>query len=80
MLLEYFSTIYKEDNLGLNNVTKISTICELLNRQQVGKTLFFEYCKLLSLDLTISVTTTTSERSFSVMNRIKIYQNCTMTQ
>jgi DNA repair protein RadC len=53
---------------------------ELLNIEQVGKTIFCEYCKLLSLYLTIPTTTATAERSFSALNRIKTYLRCTMTQ
>jgi len=40
MLPDYFSTVNKEKNLNLKRITKISTICELLNTEPVGKTLF----------------------------------------
>jgi hypothetical protein len=40
MLPDYFSTVNKETNLNLKGITKISTICELLNTEPVGKTLF----------------------------------------
>jgi hypothetical protein len=42
--------------------------------------MFCEYSKLLSLYLTIPVTTATAERPFSVMNRIKTYLRCIMSQ
>jgi hypothetical protein len=80
MLPDYFSTINKQKNLGLKKITKIATVCELLNTQQVAKAMFCEYSKLLSLYLTIPVTTATAERSFSVMNRIKTYLRCIMSQ
>ena len=80
MLPNYFLTVSKEKNLNLKRITKISTICGLLNIEQVGKTLFCEYRKLLSLYLTIPTTTATVERTFSALNRIKTYLRCTMTQ
>ncbi|CAF1384080.1 unnamed protein product [Rotaria magnacalcarata] len=80
MLPDYFSSINKEKKLGLKKITKISTVCELLNAQQLGKTMFYEYCKLITLYLTVPVTTATAERSFSVLNRIKTYLRCTMSQ
>jgi hypothetical protein len=64
LLLIFYQIIFKK-------ITKISAICELLNIQPVGKTMFYEYSKLLSLYLTIPVTRATAKRSFSVMNRIK---------
>ena len=42
--------------------------------------MFYEYNQLLLLYLTVPVTTATAERSFSVLNRIKTYLRCTMTQ
>ena len=42
--------------------------------------MFYEYCKLITLYLTAPVTTATAERSFSVLNRIKTYLRCTMSQ
>ena len=43
MLPDYFSSINKEKKLGLKKITKISTVCQLLNAQQIGKTMFYEY-------------------------------------
>ncbi|CAF1474490.1 unnamed protein product [Rotaria sordida] len=80
MLPDYFSTVNKQKNLNLKRITKISTICELLNIEPVGKNLFCEYRKLLLLYLTIPTTTATAERSFSALNRIKTHLRCTMTQ
>ena len=80
MLPDYFPSISKEKKLGLKKITKISTVCQLLNAQQIGKTMFYEYCKLITLYLTVPVTTATAERSFSVLNRIKTYLRCTMSQ
>ncbi|CAF1986455.1 unnamed protein product [Rotaria magnacalcarata] len=80
MLPDYFSRINKEKKLGLKKITKISTVCELLNAQQLGKSMFYEYCKLITSYLTVPATTVTVERAFSVLNRIKAYLRCTMSQ
>ncbi|CAF2675289.1 unnamed protein product [Rotaria sp. Silwood2] len=80
LLPDYFSTVNKQTNLNLKRITKISTICELLNTEPVGKNLFCEYRKLLLLYLTIPTTTAAAERSFSALNRIKTHLRCTMTQ
>ena len=80
MLPDYFSSINKEKKLGLKKITKISTVCQLLNAQQIGKTMFYEYRKLITLYLTVPVATATAKRSISVLNRIKTYLRCTMSQ
>jgi hypothetical protein len=73
MLSDYFSSINKEKNLGIKQITKISTICQFLNTYQIGKSMFDEYNQFLLLYLTIPVTTATAERSFSALNRIKTF-------
>ena len=45
MLPDYFSSINKEKKSGLKKITKTSTVCQLLNAQQIGKTMIYEYCK-----------------------------------
>ncbi|CAF4270051.1 unnamed protein product [Rotaria sp. Silwood2] len=80
LLPDYFSTINLEKNFGLKKISKIQTVCDLLNAQSIGKSMFHEYCKLLRLYLTVPITTATAERCFSVMNRIKTYLRSTMTQ
>jgi hypothetical protein len=81
MLSDYFSTVNKKEKktFNLKRITKISTICEFLNEEQVGKSLFCEYRKLLLLHLTIP-TTTTTKRSFSALNRIETCLHDTMIQ
>jgi uncharacterized membrane protein (DUF106 family) len=37
MLSDYFSAINKQKNLDLKKITKIATVSELLNTQQVAK-------------------------------------------
>ena len=47
---------------------------------KIGKTMFYEYYKLITLYLTVPVTTATAERWFSVHNRVQTYLRCTMSQ
>ncbi|CAF1563499.1 unnamed protein product, partial [Didymodactylos carnosus] len=80
MLTDYLLIINLENNFGIRKISKIQTICDLLNVQSVGKAMFCEFSTLIRLYLTIPVTTATAERSFSVMNRIKTYLRSSMTQ
>ena len=62
-------------------VTKIQTICDVLNDQSgVKKTLLTEVHKLLRIYYTIPVTTASAKRSFSVLKCIKTYLRISMTQ
>ncbi|CAF3278864.1 unnamed protein product [Rotaria socialis] len=61
MLPDYLSVIRKEKKMALKKIPKISTICEVLNTQSIGKSMFSEFSKVLSLYLTIPVTTATTE-------------------
>ncbi|CAF2781386.1 unnamed protein product [Rotaria sp. Silwood2] len=69
MIPDYFSVINLENNFSIKKITKIQTICDLLNVQSVGKSMFCEYTTLIRLYLTVPVTTATAEHSFSTMNR-----------
>ncbi|CAF2033434.1 unnamed protein product [Rotaria magnacalcarata] len=80
MIPDCFSVINLENNFGIKKITKIQTICDLLNVQFVGKCMFCEYTTLIRLYLTVPVTTATAERSFSAMNRVKTYLRSSMTQ
>ncbi|CAF3928477.1 unnamed protein product [Rotaria sp. Silwood1] len=55
-------------------------ICEILNTCDIGKKIFQEFDKLIRLYLTIPVTTATSERAFSVLDRVKNTLRSCMTQ
>jgi hypothetical protein len=66
--------------MNIKQITKISTVCEILNACQIGKQMFKEYHKLLKLYLTIPVTTATVERTFSALNRIKNVLRSSMNQ
>ena len=80
MLPDYLAIINSENNFGIKKITKIQTICDLLNAQSVGKTMFCEFTTSIRLYLTVPVTTATAERSFCVMYRIKTYLRSSITQ
>ena len=68
------------DGIQIREVTKIQTICDVLNQQPSIKAMLSEVHKLILLYLTIPVTTATAERSFSALKRIKTYLRNSMTQ
>ena len=64
----------------IKKVTNVRTVCQLLNECTGAKSLCSELDKLLKVFLTIPVTTATSERTFSVMRRLKTFLRSSMTQ
>lgn len=62
---------------SIKKVTKVDTICDVLNDQPYMLT---EVHKLLKIYFTIPVTTAIAERSFSALKRIKTYLRNSMTQ
>jgi len=80
MIFDFFQTVIRDNEVGIKQVTKISTIIDVFNAQPIGKSIFHQYSRLLQLYLTVPVTTATAERSFSVMNRMKTCLRSTMTQ
>ena len=68
------------DAIQSREVTKVQTICNFFKEQPGVKSLQSEVHKLLKLYLTIPVTTSTAERSFSALKRIKTYLRSSMTQ
>ena len=65
---------------GIRNITKITTICEIMNSSDLGKSMFTEVHKLLTIYLTVPMTSATAERTFSSLRRLKNYLRSTMTQ
>ncbi len=63
-----------------HQITKISTICEILNSYDVGKQMFMESDKLIKLYLILPFTTATAERAFSTLNRLESTLRTPMTQ
>lgn len=68
------------DGIPIHQVTRIQTLCDILNTQSCLKTLLSEVHKLLKIYLTIPVTTASSERNFSALKCIKTYLRNSMTQ
>lgn len=64
----------------LKEVTKVGTICDVLNEQPGIQKLLTEVHKLIKVYYTIPVTTASAERSFSALKRIKTYLRNSMTQ
>jgi hypothetical protein len=58
------------NGINVKQVTRISTICDIFNEQPSSKKLLSEVHTLLKIYLTIPVTTSTAERSFSALKRI----------
>ena len=65
---------------GIKQVTKVSTICEVMNSSDLGKSMFTEVHKLLTIYLTVPMTSATAEQTFSSLWRLKNYLRSTMTQ
>lgn len=68
------------NGIRIREVTRIHTLCDILNTQSCLKTLLSEVHKLLKIYLTIPVTTASSECNFSAPKRIKTYLRNSMTQ
>lgn len=65
---------------SIKKVTSIRTIIELFNSNSFSKSLLSQVDKLLRLYLTVPLTSSTAERSFSTLRRLKNYLRSTMTQ
>ena len=63
----------------VKRVTSIRTICEAMHAHMIRQ-MFSEVHKLLRLYLTIPITSSTSERSFSALRRLYTYLRSTMTE
>ena len=64
----------------IKQVTCIQTLCQVFNNHPSMKILLTELHKLLRIYLTIPVTTSTAEQSFSALRRIKTYLRTSMSQ
>ncbi len=80
MISDFFKSVINTKQLKIKQITKISTICEILNLVDIGKQMFQEYHKLIKLYLTIPVSTATAERTFSALNRLKNALRASMGQ
>ena len=66
-------------NCSIKKVTNIRTITDAMTKSTIYQNMLCELNKLLLLYLTISVTTTTVERSFSSLRRVITYLRNTMS-
>ena len=66
--------------VAIKKVTNVRTLCDVMNSNPAAKSMCPEVHALLKLYMTIPVTTSTAERTFSTMRRIKTYLRSTMTQ
>ena len=80
MLPDLLHTANKEHQLGIKKVTSISTLCQVFNSCNYGKTMLNEVHQLLRIYITVSMTTATAERTFSIFRQLKNYLQSTMTQ
>ena len=72
-------TYNKESKTPLKKVTKISTVCEVLNKKPTSKKCLPEILKLLQIYFNIALVSASAERSFSVMKRIKTWLRSSTT-
>ena len=61
-------------------VTNDRTLCDVMNEVSTSKEMFSEVINLLTIFFVIPVTTSTTERSFSVLRHLKTCLQTTMTQ
>ena len=69
-----------ENNLPITKVTNVRTICSIMAEISLGKEMLSEVVRLIKLFYTIPVTTSTAERTFSALRRLKTYLRTTMSQ
>ena len=65
---------------GIKKITKVRTICEVMNSSDLGNSMFTEVDKLFPIYLTVPMTSATAEQMFSSLQRLKNYLRSTMTQ
>ena len=72
--------VVKLHNPRIRKVTSVRTVCDAMNVNETHKGMLAEVHKLLRLYLTIPVTSSTSERTFSALRRLLTYLRSTMTE
>ena len=61
-------------------MTNARTICSIMAEISLGKEMLSEVVRLIKLFYIIPVTTSTAERTFSALRRLKTYLRTTMSQ
>jgi len=64
----------------IHKVTSVRALCEAMNVNKTYKLMLSEVHKLLCLYLTVPITSSTCERTFSVLKRLLTYLRSTMTE
>ena len=77
--LKLLNQYIKATNEEIKEVTSMRTIANAVSSCQVGRKMLSEVATLLQLYFTIPVTTTTAERSFSALRRLKTWLRSTMS-
>ena len=77
--LSMLQDVIKTCSLSAKEVTNVRTIVQGMNKSRIYKGMLVEVDKLLKLYLTFPITTSTAERSFSSLCRIKTFLRNTMT-
>lgn len=72
--------VIKEACPEVKKVTSVQTVCDAMNTKETYTSVLSEVHKLLRLYLTIPVTSSTAERTFSVLKRLLTYLRSTMTE
>ena len=78
--LQMLQDAIKGGNDRIKQVTKVQTICDVLNDCPGIKRMLSEVHKLLKIYYTVPVTTSSAVRCFSGLRRIKTYLRNSMTQ
>ena len=64
----------------IKKVTNVRTICDVMNDVSVSKDMLSQVHRLLKIFYTIPVTSSTAERTFSALRRLKTFLRSTVTQ
>ena len=72
--------IIKKASPDVRNVTSISTICDVMDSNEVFKEILPAVHRLLRLYLTIPITSATAERAFSALKQVLTYSRSPMTE
>lgn len=82
MFHDYLKSLNERHNTEINSFTQMSSICSLLalDGTTTMRVMFSEIYKLLRIYLTCPVSSSTAERTFSTLRRLKTYLRSTMTQ
>ena len=80
MLPELVKVANRDSSIIVKEVKAISTIYEVMNTTSIRKAMFSEIHKLLYLYLTVPMTSTSAEHTFSTLRRLKNYLRSNMSQ